>query len=209
MAIVYRHIRRDSDEVFYVGISKHKSRAFSKHSRTKHWEYIVRKCGYRVEITHEDVCWEEACSIEKYLISFYGKKMNGGSLVNITDGGDSVIIEGNTGENNPFFGKKHSPEVMEAISRKAKERSSTKEWKDFMSKVHKGKVISDEQLKVMSMRSRRGNNPRAKKVIDTATGIVYECVRDAAEALGYNWSTLRSYLNSGRGNKTTLRNYDQ
>lgn len=92
MAVVYTHIRKDNNEVFYVGVGKHKSRAFDKRQRNKHWYHIVNKHGYNVNITHCDLCIEEAFCIEKYLISFYGRKdLKSGTLVNMTDGGDGTV----------------------------------------------------------------------------------------------------------------------
>lgn len=92
MAIVYRHITKDNGVVFYIGISNKESRAFDKRSRNKHWKAVVKKHGLNVEITHKDILWEEACVIEKYLISFYGRKdYNNGTLVNMTDGGEGTI----------------------------------------------------------------------------------------------------------------------
>lgn len=91
MAIVYTHTRLDNNQVFYVGIGKHSRRAFDKRGRNKHWYNVVNKHGYRVDITHKDLCWEEVCSIEKYLIAFYGRSdLNAGLLVNMTDGGEGV-----------------------------------------------------------------------------------------------------------------------
>lgn len=97
MAIVYIHRRIDiNDEfknVFYVGIGKSKKRANETyHRRNCFWKNIVNKCGgFKVEITHTNLIWEEACSIERYLISFYGRKDLGlGNLCNLTDGGDGV-----------------------------------------------------------------------------------------------------------------------
>jgi hypothetical protein len=92
MAIVYLHRRNDTNEVFYIGISHNKYRANSACSRNPHWHNIVNKAGYTIEITHKDIIWEEACSIEKYLICFYGRKdLNEGHLVNMTDGGDGLV----------------------------------------------------------------------------------------------------------------------
>lgn len=89
MAIVYQHKRKDNNEIFYIGISKKYDRAYSKKSRNQYWKNIVNKYDYFVEITHENICWEEACVIERYLISFYGRYDLGlGKLVNMTDGGD-------------------------------------------------------------------------------------------------------------------------
>lgn len=91
MAIVYKHIRRDSGEVFYIGIGINESRAYSAKNRNSHWKNYTNKHQYLIEISHKDLIWEEACSIEKYLISFYGRKdMNKGSLLNMTDGGEGL-----------------------------------------------------------------------------------------------------------------------
>jgi len=89
MAIVYKHIRLDKNEVFYVGVGTQKRRAYSQYKRSKHWHSVVNKAGHKVELLHEDIDWDKACEIEKELIKFYGRKDLGlGSLVNMTDGGD-------------------------------------------------------------------------------------------------------------------------
>lgn len=92
MAIVYLHRRKDNNEVFYVGIGTSHKRAYQlKHSRNNHWKNIVNKYGHIVEITHNDIIWEEACTIEKYLICFW-KENSKVELCNYNEGG-----EGNKG----------------------------------------------------------------------------------------------------------------
>lgn len=93
MAYVYKHIRKDTNDVFYIGISNGKkyNRAYTKECRNLHWYHIVDKHGYEVVITHDDIVWEEACVIESYLIAFYGRReLDEGTLVNMTDGGDGL-----------------------------------------------------------------------------------------------------------------------
>jgi hypothetical protein len=95
MAIVYIHRRLDIEDdfknVFYVGIGKSEKRAYTKASRNKRWNAIINKHGYSVQITHKDISHEEACVIEKYLISFYGRDDLGfGNLCNLTIGGDTT-----------------------------------------------------------------------------------------------------------------------
>jgi hypothetical protein len=110
MAVVYRHIRLDKNEVFYIGIGKEEKRAYEKY-RNKHWNHIVAKTKYEIEILFDDLTWEEACIKEKEFIKLYGRRDLGlGTLVNLTDGG-----EGQCGNSN-FLGKKHSIESKKKIS---------------------------------------------------------------------------------------------
>jgi hypothetical protein len=93
MAIVYIHRKLDNNEIFYVGISKNKRRAFETYAksgtrRNVVWKRITEKHGVKVEISHENICWEEACSIEKYLIEFW--RGQGLFLANLTDGGEGL-----------------------------------------------------------------------------------------------------------------------
>jgi len=95
MAIVYRHRRIDTNEIFYIGIGKNKSRAYqkSKSKRSTFWLNIVNKTDYQVEIIAEELTWEEACELEIFLINEYGRKDLGtGSLVNMSEGGEKPPI---------------------------------------------------------------------------------------------------------------------
>lgn len=118
MAILYRHIRIDKEEIFYIGIGETEFRAYNKDSRTKHWKNIAKK-GYKVEILFIDLTWEQAIEKEKEFIKLYGRKDLGlGTLVNMTNGGEGTVGYKHTdiskektkiaatGINNPFYGKK-------------------------------------------------------------------------------------------------------
>jgi hypothetical protein len=100
--VVYFHRNPIKNEIFYVGIGG-KRRPFSKNSRTQHWYNTVNKYGYTIEIIETNLTWEEACQKEIYYIKTIGKKINGGTLINISDGG-----EGNVG-------LKHSDEYRERM----------------------------------------------------------------------------------------------
>lgn len=94
MAYLYRHIRVDKNEPFYVGIGSDSNynRAYDKKSRNKYWNHIVKKTKYEVEIILDDLTWEQACEKEKEFIYIYGRKdLNKGCLCNLTNGGDGML----------------------------------------------------------------------------------------------------------------------
>lgn len=85
MYYVYLH-KKLNGEVFYVGKGKGK-RAYSTHNRNRHWTNIANKYNFTVEIVMSDLQEWYAFELEKDLISYYGLKEDGGTLVNITHGG--------------------------------------------------------------------------------------------------------------------------
>lgn len=92
MAVVYKHIRKDTNEVFYIGIGKTEKRAYNKTKRNSYWKRIVDKHDYDIVLIETDVSWETACELERKLIKEYGRYDLGlGSLVNMTDGGDGTV----------------------------------------------------------------------------------------------------------------------
>jgi len=91
MAIVYQHRRKDTNEVFYIGIGKSKNRARSKRARNTYWLNIVNKFGYETDILIDGISWEEAIQVEIGLIKDIGRlDLKKGSLVNMTDGGEGL-----------------------------------------------------------------------------------------------------------------------
>lgn len=91
MAVVYRHIKLDKKEPFYIGIGKEHSRAYSHKGRNKVWKNIAKQ-GYEVELLFENLTWDQACEKEKEFIALYGRKdLKTGILVNLTDGGDGAL----------------------------------------------------------------------------------------------------------------------
>jgi hypothetical protein len=89
MAIVYQHIRKDTNQIFYIGIGKNKKRATDKTNRNYWWHNIVSKYGYTVEIIHDGLTEDVAKQYETYYIEKLGRKDLGlGELVNLTDGGE-------------------------------------------------------------------------------------------------------------------------
>ena len=95
MAYLYRHIRLDKNQPFYIGISgrnNNYSRAYSMLDRNIYWKRIVAKTKYEIEIVLDDLNWEDVCKKEKEFILFYGRRDLGkGLLVNLTDGGEGLL----------------------------------------------------------------------------------------------------------------------
>lgn len=96
---LYRHIRIDKDEPFYIGIGENKDksikgeykRAFSRDQRSNFWHRIIDKTGYIVEVVFETNSLLEIKNKEKEFIKLYGRSDLGlGTLCNLTDGGDGT-----------------------------------------------------------------------------------------------------------------------
>ena len=164
MAYVYRHIRKDNNEVFYVGIGSDNQgkyiRAYSK-DRNGFWYIIKNKTEYVVEIVFDNITWEEACNKEIQLIKEYGRKNLGlGTLVNLTDGGEGnlgVVVSEETriklreinlknGNKPPAMwghkfnlGRKHSEETQKKRSLALKGRTFSDETRKLKSEIAKSK----------------------------------------------------------------------
>ena len=102
MYYVYVH-RKPSGEIFYVGKGT-KVRAWSKHGRNPIWKAITTKYGYTVEIIEDNLIAKVALELEEFIISYHKLKIFGGTLANLTRGGDGVC------------GVPHSEETKKKIS---------------------------------------------------------------------------------------------
>lgn len=102
MPYLYRHIRLDKNEPFYIGISKkddNYTRAFEnkEYQRSLFWTKVIAKTEYEVEILMESTDYEFIKQKEIEFIKLYGRKdLRTGTLVNLTDGGDGTL---NTSDN--------------------------------------------------------------------------------------------------------------
>lgn len=134
MAYVYRHIRLDKNEPFYIGIGSDETyyRANKKSQRNIHWKRVVAKTDYEIEIIFDDLTWEQACEKEKEFIKLYGRNNYGGILANITEGGDGTL------------GHILTKESKEKLS------NSIKEW-------HKTYVVSKEEKERRSIQFKELN----------------------------------------------------
>ena len=217
MAIIYRHTRLDTNTIFYIGIGKEVKRAYSKKGRNNYWKNIVNLCGYEVEILKKDLSWEDACELERALVSWYGRNdLDLGLLVNMTDGGDgssNLSTESREKLRQNWLGRKHTDKSKLNMSKAQKGKKKSEEHKKKLSenssKHFLGKYHTIETLKKMSVAQSGENNPmygkthddnikrklvinntRTKVVLDIETGVFYDSLSDASNILSIPRSTL-------------------
>jgi len=188
--VVYRHRRNDNDEIFYIGMGK-PSRPFEKFNRkNNHWNNIVNKYDYSIEILASDLSKEYACELEMFLIQEYGLE----NLTNITSGGDG---------NNYWLGKKRDKETCIKLSKANKGKKLSIETIEKMKgrvAWNKGKKYPKEVIKKIS-----DNNKMAKKVIDNNTGIIYNSCTKMCKKLNISYSTIVKKLNGTYKNNTNFK----
>jgi len=101
---IYRHIRLDKNEPFYIGIGTKRdnirfsnnkaeyARAYCERKRNNIWNLITNKTEYEVEILLESDDYEFIKQKEIEFIALYGRRdLKTGVLANMTDGGGGVI----------------------------------------------------------------------------------------------------------------------
>ena len=162
--IVYRHRRLDNNKVFYVGIGNEK-RPYSKHGRNKHWNNIVNKTDYFVEIIAKNISLEDACELEIFLIQTYQKE----NLTNITSGGE--------GQFNPDAVTRYK------IGSGKRGTNISKEHKIKLSEFNKGRKHTKETKQKI-----KENHKMSKIVLDLQTGIFYNSLADACNCTNIKYN---------------------
>ncbi len=151
MGYLYRHIRLDKNEPFYIGVSirddKYK-RAYRKSDRNKLWKNIVNKTEYEVEILLDNLSEEELYLKEEEFIKLYGFIYNNtGTLSNLTFGG-----KGTKGSKHNL-GRKWNNESRLKLSNSKK--NITEETREKYRLSHLGKTFSLETRQKMSESSKK------------------------------------------------------
>ena len=211
MALVYRHRRLDNFNIFYVGVGEKIKRAYDLKDRNNHWNNVVAKHGFQVEILAENLDRSTANELEILLISEYGREDLGmGNLVNMTNGGEGCVGRILTNQEKEHLrqcnlGKRHSEESKIKMSG----RTITTEMRIKLSKVHSGKTLSSETKLKMSLSKKNIERPphvkkilnKSKKVINTVTLEIFESAKKVAEMEGWNYGTFICRLNPNKKDK--------
>jgi hypothetical protein len=114
MSLVYQHRRKDTGEIFYIGIGENRSRAYDKTGRNDIWKRIAQETDYSIEIIKNNISREEAKNIERKLISELGRiDKNTGILSNKSIGGEGD----NIGGSGPMEGWENRQMILKGIEK--------------------------------------------------------------------------------------------
>jgi hypothetical protein len=163
MAYVYRHIRLDTMQPFYIGFGSDNSefykRAYNKTKRNEYWKRIVEKSGYRVDILVDGLTRSDALEKEIEFIKIYGRvNINTGILCNLTDGGEGGLGSVRTPEQRAklkgvigmwMIGKKASEETKRKMS--IRSSNISEETRKKLSVTSKGRKHSPESILKMKL----------------------------------------------------------
>lgn len=178
---LYRHIRDDKNVPFYIGIGSKPSRirgysdeykrAIDKNGRNAYWKRIVEKTTYAVEILFESNSLDEIIAKEIEFIALYGRERNGGTLCNLTDGGQSGS------------GRLYSEEYRKKCSDRMKTSFNPNKGKK-LSETHRQRISrSNFGKKISELTKERLRTVRGKKIICLETGEVYNNGTDAGRRI--------------------------
>lgn len=148
---IYRHIRHDKDEVFYVGkgtfTRRRQYRQAFRLKTNRFWKAIIAKCGgYDIEIMMEFDDEDAAFAKEREMIALYGRRdLGAGTLVNMTDGGEGAIGHVQNDEH-----KKRISQALKGKSNHWKGKTFTDEHKHKIGVSGRGKIRSEETRRRMS-----------------------------------------------------------
>ena len=192
---VYIHRRKDTNEVFYVGISKQiKYRRIRRvHGRNGFWKNIAKKHGYKAEVIHDNLSKEQACLIEIALIKSYGRlDLETGVLANLTQGGDGSVD------------CKRTEEQKKKISESRKGKKRSEETKLKIKQTMTGQKRTPETKHLLAVLAK---NRFSKRIVNTETKVSYNSINEAAEAFKMRREVLSRQL-TGLTKKTTPLEYE-
>jgi len=135
----------------YIGITCQKlSQRFRNgkgYKSSPHFNNAIKLYGwdnFQHEVLYENLTENEAKQKEIELITKYNTR-NHKFGYNITPGG-----EGFSGKDNPWYGKHHSEETKQKMSKDRKGKPKSESWRKKISESEKGKVVSEETKRKMS-----------------------------------------------------------
>lgn len=205
---VYRHIRRDKNSPFYIGIGCKRDyfRAYeSGAKRNNIWNKITSKSQWDVEILFDGITKQEASLKEQEFIDLYGRiDNNTGCLANMTNGGDGIwgcvrsketrakLSTSKIGDKNPMYNKKPSTETLKKMSISQKKFWLTKddEYRNKHGDATREKILLKQGKPVLVYNYNTGEFIRE-----------FDSMRRAAKILGVEDNKITSIC-KGKRNRT-------
>lgn len=145
---VYQYVREDGSP-FYIGKGT-RYRAWTKHTHT-----VFPKSRDQIQIVKEGLTHEQALELEETLIAKYGRKSDGGILVNIDKGG-----QGRSGFTTSEETKEKQRQVKLGTTRskesKERQRDSAKKfWETYDSTERDAKISAKLKGRVIGCRKKK------------------------------------------------------
>lgn len=204
MAYVYRHIRLDKNEPFYVGIGKNDDnlkRSKSKYERNNLWKKVVAKSEYEIEIMMIGLTWEEACQKEQEFITLYGRMdLSTGTLTNLTGGGEGFVAQGprsvehcqkmsecKKGEKHVFWGTHRSEETKKKIAAARLGKRHTEAMKQKLSEERRG---IKQPRELVERRTKKQRIPVVQLTTEGLLVKVWDSATTAAKTMNYASSNI-------------------
>ncbi len=218
---VYVHRKADTGEVFYVGKGSRSqkqpdARAFATSKRSKFWNAVVAKHGLVVEVVSWFSDEADAFEMERGLISYYGRRSDGGHLCNLTLGGEGhaglsaspetrkKLSAKFSGAGHPNWGKKLSPETCAKKSETLRNSPHNLRGKRlpgwWVEKIRAAKFGERNPMHGRCGELHHGS----KRVVDRATGAIYPSITAAAKSVGLSMQGLANMLSGHRQNTTSM-----
>lgn len=192
---LYRHIRLDTNQPFYIGIGtkgeddwkyRYYTRALSNKNRNNHWIRIVKKFGFKYEILLESNDYEFIKEKEKEFIKLYGRRDLGlGTLVNMTDGGEGCQ------------GLKHTNETKKklSIANKGKDYiSGIKRSEETKMKISIAKTGKKQSRKAVEARAMAILKPILQYSLNGEFIKEWKSIKEAADTLNIHHSNICAAL---------------
>jgi hypothetical protein len=168
---VYFYLREDGSP-YYVGMGR-KQRPFARHAHREGKGDFKPNDRDLIFIAHENLSQQEAYDLEIMYIKEYGRKCDGGILINLTEGGQGAL---------------HNEETRKKLSLIKTGTKASEETKRKMSEAHKGKIRSLEAIaKTIETRKADGSyvhtEETKKKLSESLKGIFAGSKNPAARAI--------------------------
>ena len=205
---LYRHIRLDTEEPFYIGVGtkcriyttweREYTRAHVTQYKAIEWNSIVKSVGYSVEILYESDDYSEILKKEVEFIKLYGRlDLGAGTLCNKNNGGS-----GNHGVrwDNDARERQRQNKLGKPMVFKDK-----KKWRENVSNSLKGYKHTEKSIE--SYKKAQQKYPVEQYTLDGVLIKTHTSCAEAAKSIGLSKNAINNALNGYYTSKGTSGGY--